>query len=83
MLKDYQDAFGHEVYDYPNEGSAYEIIERDDDLFALSPGPELYFSEYDKWPESEKEAMKYVRGRVLDIGCGAGRHCLHLQKLGG
>jgi SAM-dependent methyltransferase len=26
--------------------------------------------------------MKYVRGRVLDIGCGAGRHLLYLQEKG-
>jgi SAM-dependent methyltransferase len=26
--------------------------------------------------------MRHVKGRVLDIGCGAGRHSLHLQEKG-
>lgn len=42
--------------------------------------PKVYFSEYKDWPPHHKEAMKYAKGRVLDIGCGAGRHALYLQK---
>lgn len=30
----------------------------------------------------EKEVMEYVRGRVLDVGCGAGRVALWLQRKG-
>ena len=82
MLKDWQDAFGHEIYDYFKGKGGYEIVERDDGFFSVSTGPKLYFLEYEEWPESEKEAIKYVRGRVLDVGCGAGRHALYLQEQG-
>ena len=82
MLTDRQDAFGHEILDYHRGRGGYEIIERDDGLFSLSTGPALYFLEHDRWPEEEREAIAYARDRVLDIGCGAGRHALYLQDKG-
>lgn len=41
-----------------------------------------YFTPPSKWPRMEQEAMRLVRGRVLDLGCGPGRHALFLQKKG-
>jgi hypothetical protein len=82
MLEDWQDAFGHEIHDYFNGKGGYEIIERDDGFFSVSSGPKFYFTEYEEWDASEKEAIRHVRGRVLDVGCGAGRHSLHLQAQG-
>jgi SAM-dependent methyltransferase len=82
MSQDNQDAYGHLIYDYHQGKDSYEIVERDDSFFSLSSGPELYFLGYEEWPEAEKEAMKYIQGRVLDIGCGAGRHSLYLQERG-
>ncbi|MBN1161957.1 MAG: class I SAM-dependent methyltransferase [Dehalococcoidales bacterium] len=84
MLTDKQDAFGHEIYDYFKRGKQgspiLEIVERDDGYIDFHGGPEAYFSEYKDWHPYQKKAMKYVRGRILDIGCGAGRHALYLQK---
>ncbi len=82
MLKDYQDAFGHEIYDYFTKKVGREIVERDDGYIDLSGGPEAYFNEYRDWPSHEKKAIKHARGRILDIGSGAGRHSLYLQGKG-
>jgi SAM-dependent methyltransferase len=82
MLPDDQDVFGHEILDHFNGIDSFEIIERDDGLFSVSPGPKVYFSEHEEWAEIDKRAMEFVRGKVLDIGCGAGRHALYLQGLG-
>jgi len=82
MLKDSQDAVGHEIYDCLNQKGGYEIVERDDGFFGVSLGPKSYLSDYNDWPEHQQQAIEYVRGRVLDIGCGAGRHSLYLQEQG-
>ncbi|MDH4157895.1 MAG: class I SAM-dependent methyltransferase [candidate division Zixibacteria bacterium] len=76
------DAFGHAIEDFYRGDGGYEIVEREDGLFEIGGGPAAYFAEYRQWPDYEKKAMKYVRGAVLDVGCGAGRHSLYLQERG-
>lgn len=82
MLKDCQDAFGHLLYDHFKNEDAFEIVQRDDGLFYVEAGPRLYFSHYQDWSSALKKALKYARGKILDIGCGAGRHSLYLQEKG-
>lgn len=56
-------------------------FERDDGYRDASDLP-AYFAPPAKWYAIEREAMKEVRGRVLDVGCGPGRHALYLQRKG-
>lgn len=82
-MKDQRDAYGSELIAvYQGKKSTLEIVERDDHFIGVSNWPVRYFSEYAEWSQLEKRAMSLVRGRVLDIGCGAGRHGLHLQERG-
>ncbi|MGV3657676.1 MAG: class I SAM-dependent methyltransferase [Chitinophagaceae bacterium] len=43
---------------------------------------DVYFRTEDEMPEMEKIALQWCRGKVLDIGCGAGSHSLLLQQRG-
>ena len=78
-----KDAFGKQLLAEYEDRSIPEIVERDDGFISVGRrfGP-LYFSEYPKWSPSEKRAIKFVKGKILDIGSGAGRHSLYLQEKG-
>lgn len=76
------DAFGHALYDAWRGEDAHELIERDDGYIRGGPGASQYLAPYRNWPRHERHAMRYARGRVLDVGCGAGRVALHLKDRG-
>jgi len=80
-LESEEDAFGHALIAVHKGEEVHEIVERDDG-FVDSMSTKGYFSDYEAWSPIEQEAMQFVKGRVLDIGCGAGRHSLYLQGKG-
>jgi SAM-dependent methyltransferase len=70
------DAFGQMLLDRADA----ELVERDDG-FIQSATP-VYFAPVRRWPAVERRALRFARGRVLDVGVGAGRVALELQARG-
>lgn len=82
-MRESQDAYGRLILDYLEQGTGIEVVERDDGFVNASWfGPAAYFAPFRRWPKAERQAMRHVRGRVLDVGRGAGRVALHLQERG-
>jgi SAM-dependent methyltransferase len=80
MKKNSRDAFGKWLENLYDGGKEYAVIERSDGY--ITPEQNDYFSTPDKWPDYGRKALALVRGRVLDVGCGAGRVALYLQEKG-
>ncbi len=82
MLPRFQDAYGLAMYDFHLGRGGDVCIERDDGYMDTDVAMGTYFSKYAQWPAYLRKAVDLAEGRVLDIGCGAGRHALHCQKKG-
>ena len=78
------DAYGEMLLAALDEGGEIlEIVERDDGyIMASKLGPASYLAPYHKWPSHQRRGIRFARGRVLDVGAGAGRVALHLQEKG-
>ena len=78
-----QDAYGQQLLaQFHRRTPTVEIIERDDLFVDTGSEAGLYFRDYKQWSPLERRAIKLAAGRILDIGCGAGRHSLYLQEKG-
>jgi SAM-dependent methyltransferase len=58
-----------------------EVIERDDGLINGAPA-DHYLNEPADWQPHDHRALRLCRGQVLDIGTGAGRTAVELQRRG-
>jgi SAM-dependent methyltransferase len=76
------DIFGNAILDYQlgsytEDIKTYSSLDEED----VIPVPYL-FRKFKVMPSLEQRALKLCKGRVLDIGCGAGSHSLYLQEKG-
>ncbi|MCE1246170.1 MAG: class I SAM-dependent methyltransferase [Firmicutes bacterium] len=81
-MKDHQDAFGYLLADWYETRGGEHVVERIDGFVEPMCSCKEYFSPYEDWDDSTKTAIMYAKGRVLDVGTGAGRFALYLQEKG-
>lgn len=73
------DAFGHALQDHLAGRGGVELIERSDGHIDVSADAGVYFGEP---TAAQRRVVELATGRVLDVGCGAGRYALYLQEQG-
>lgn len=82
MIKKDQDPMGQAIYNYYHHQDKTSVTVNTN----ITEGEELpvpyLFREFDEMPTLEKKAMNLTKGRVLDVGAGAGAHSLYLQNKG-
>jgi SAM-dependent methyltransferase len=70
------------LLDWTYGGREPEIFEREDGYHLVGGGREVYLANVRQWHDAERRAIRQARGRILDVGCGAGRVSLELQRRG-
>ncbi|AYN68936.1 class I SAM-dependent methyltransferase [Euzebyella marina] len=76
------DIFGRALLDYQNNDYTEDIVTKSSlDEEDILPLPYL-FRIFDEMPPIEQKALQLCKGKVLDIGAGAGSHSLYLQNKG-
>jgi SAM-dependent methyltransferase len=81
-MADGADAFGRALGDWARGHTDPETFERDDGYTEEGLGHELYVADFPAWLPAERRSVRYIRGRVVDVGCAAGRVPLYLQERG-
>jgi SAM-dependent methyltransferase len=76
------DIFGMAIKAFFENGEEQDILvhspDFDDDIIPVA----YLFRDFAEMPKLERKALALCRGRILDVGCGAGSHTLHLQEKG-
>jgi SAM-dependent methyltransferase len=74
------DLFGKALFDYQTNNSPEDIITETNISEADEMDIAYLFRTYNEMPKIEKKALQLSKGKVLDVGCGAGSHSLYLQN---
>lgn len=75
-----KDLFGKAILDYQTNNSPEDLITETSISEADEMSVGYLFRSYNEMPKLEQLALQLSKGKVLDVGCGAGSHSLALQN---
>ena len=77
-----KDLFGKAILDYQTHNSPEDLITETSISEADEMSVAYLFRSFAEMPQLEQKALQLAKGKVLDVGCGAGSHALYLQEKG-
>jgi len=77
-----KDLFGKAIHDFQTSNSPEDLITETNISEADEMSVAYLFRDYSAMPKLEKKALQLSKGKILDVGCGAGSHSLYLQEKG-
>ncbi|GAA4030908.1 methyltransferase domain-containing protein [Flavobacterium cheonhonense] len=77
-----KDLFGQAILDYQTQNAPEDLITETSISEADEMSIAYLFRTYQEMPKIEKKALQLAKGKILDVGCGAGSHSLYLQQKG-
>lgn len=77
-----KDLFGKAILDFQTNNSPEDLVTETNISEADEMHVDYLFRSFKDMPKIEKKALQLCKGRILDVGCGAGSHALYLQEKG-
>ncbi|MEY2631213.1 MAG: Ribosomal small subunit methyltransferase [Bacteroidota bacterium] len=77
-----KDLFGQAILDYQTQNTPEDLVTETNISEADEMSVAYLFRTYQDMPKIEKKALQLAKGKILDVGCGAGSHSLYLQQKG-
>lgn len=78
----FKDLFGKAMLDFATHNNPENIITETNISDADEMDVSYLFRTFKEMPKLEQKALKLAKGKILDVGCGAGSHALYLQENG-
>ncbi len=75
-----KDLFGEAILDFQTNNDPQALITETTISEADEMEVAYLFRDFDQMPAIEQRALQLCKGKILDVGCGAGSHSLYLQQ---